>query len=205
MAQRIPNEVFLQTQWAVHDLLSAIPLLDVWRMDLRGGPNPAQVTDLRAVLETLEWSQMPALARQLFALRQRLGGWMGWDEDATQARLPAQSYVHRLEPSAISCSQVAPGTRYPPLTLVYQYEQEALAEAINATTHAFIHLSLQPARHFEGTQAYLAIYAQSPTWWSRYYMHLIEPFRQWVVYPALLDWVEQRWSQQYTPSATASG
>jgi hypothetical protein len=69
------------------------------------------------------------------------------------------------------------GTGFVP---VYQEPDEVLSRITNRTVTGFLHISLV-ARHPR-----LAVYVRPNGTFGRGYMTLIEPFRQWVVYPALL-------------------
>jgi hypothetical protein len=69
------------------------------------------------------------------------------------------------------------GTGFVP---IYQEPDEILSQIRNRTVIAFLHVSLVE-RHPR-----LAVYVRPNGVFGRCYMALIEPFRQWVVYPALL-------------------
>jgi uncharacterized protein DUF2867 len=66
------------------------------------------------------------------------------------------------------------------LVPVYQEAEEVLSRLTNRTVTAFLHVSLVE-RHPR-----LAVYVRPNGALGRGYMALIEPFRRWVVYPALL-------------------
>ncbi|MFP4321245.1 MAG: DUF2867 domain-containing protein [Anaerolineales bacterium] len=194
---RYPNTAFIQKKLAVHDLLSDVPLLDVWEIILEGGGGGRTMADVRAMLIAADPAELNPLARFLFALRARMGQWFGWDAppDAPQI-VPPGSYLHRLPDALRAASETEPGEVLGPVRVLYQLPEEWLAETINATTHAFLHFSLHPAPegHY---RAYLAVYAQHGAWWSRYYMALIEPFRLWVVYPSVIRFLAARWRATY--------
>lgn len=63
---------------------------------------------------------------------------------------------------------------------VYQEPEEQLSRISNRTVTAFLHVSLVDRR------PRLAVYVRPNGWLGRGYLRLIEPFRRWVVYPALL-------------------
>jgi hypothetical protein len=63
---------------------------------------------------------------------------------------------------------------------VYQEPDEVLSRITNRTVTAFLHFSLVERR------PRLAVYVRPNGAFGRGYMALIEPFRRWVVYPALL-------------------
>jgi hypothetical protein len=66
------------------------------------------------------------------------------------------------------------------LVPVYQEPEEVLSRLTNRTVTAFLHVSLVE-RHPR-----LSVYVRPNGALGRGYMALIEPFRRWVVYPALL-------------------
>jgi hypothetical protein len=63
---------------------------------------------------------------------------------------------------------------------VYQEPDEQLSRIANRTVTAFLHVSLVDRR------PRLAVYVRPHGWFGRGYLRLIEPFRRWVVYPALV-------------------
>jgi hypothetical protein len=193
---RIPNEDFLRQDWRVHALLSDIPLLDVWRVELPGGGPGLSIEDVAALIEGSNLGELGRPALALFWMREKIGALLGWDGGQDKAGPPPpESYYYRLSEADKAASARPSGTRYPPVTLLYQFEREALLETINASTQAYIHFSLQASAG--GYTAHLAIYARNARWWSRYYMALIEPFRLWVVYPALLRTLRAKWAESY--------
>lgn len=190
---RLAPELFLQKRLRGHQLLVDIPLLDVWQIDLKNGGNGRTIGDIRAVVEGASFRDLPLVVRGLFSLREKMGAVLGWDYHPTS--IPSNSYFYRLEADDMANSIEPCGTRYPPLTLLYQFEGEVLLETINTTTHAFILFSLEAQTG--GYRGYLAVYAKDQTWWSRYYMALIEPFRLWFVYPALVRTLKRLWQHHY--------
>jgi hypothetical protein len=63
---------------------------------------------------------------------------------------------------------------------VYQEPDEQLARIVNRTVTAFLHLSLVDRC------PRLAVYVRPHGMLGRSYLRVIEPFRRWVVYPALV-------------------
>ncbi len=187
----IAPEIYLQKRLWGHRLLSDVPLLDVWAISLANGGTGRTVQDIRALVENINPSQIPYALRFLFRLREVMGAVFRWDREANSSAIPANSYFYRLDADDMARSLEPCGTRYPPLTLLYQFDDEILLEIINATTHAFILLSLEATS--KGYYAYVAVYAQDKTWWSPYYMRLIDPFRHWVVYPTMIRLLQQQW------------
>jgi hypothetical protein len=81
--------------------------------------------------------------------------------------------------------------------LLYVVGHESLAEIHNATVHAFLCSAL-----FErpgGYRLYWTVYVKPTSWLTPVYMALIEPFRRFIVYPAMLGRVRRAWIARYPP------
>ena len=132
------------------------------------------------------------VVRLLFNVRAALGRFFRWDNHS-QERL-AMSYIHRLTDDDRKRSIREPGgVTVEPFRLIYEFENEALEEAINATVHAFSLMTMQPVAG--GHIVYWAIYVKKISQWTPVYMALINPFRRLLVYPALIRKVERLWNQ----------
>ena len=125
-------------------------------------------------------------------MRGGLGRLFGWDEAPRGGDAPA-SYLGRLSEEERARSLVTPGTREGPFTVLSVTPHEAISEAINATVHAFSVYALveRPA----GYAFYWAIHVKPVSWLTPWYMLLIDPFRRFVVYPAVLKALRTRWAQ----------
>src|SRR5262249_61541693 len=78
------------------------------------------------------------------------------------------------------------------LSLIYRFPSESLSEVRNGTVHAFSSLSLQKTA--QGYLAYWAVYVRPVSRFTRLYMTLIDPFRLWVVYPAIIRKAQAAWA-----------
>ena len=79
--------------------------------------------------------------------------------------------------------------------MLYVTQNEALSEIRNATVHGFLALALT---HREpGYVLYVAIYVKAVSRFTALYMALIDPFRRFVVYPALGRQIQQAWLRAY--------
>ena len=177
----------------VHGFLADVPLEDVSAVDLAGGGAGRGVADLRALFATLDLRAASRATRLLFGLRMSLGRVFGWDR--AQAELPAESYIHRLTPAQRARSTVVPGTPNGRFRVVYEFENEALSEIINATVHAFLCSALVPSAI--GYRLYWAVYVKPVSRFTSLYMGAIEPFRRFVVYPSILRRIERAWAAKY--------
>jgi hypothetical protein len=129
-------------------------------------------------------------------LRWWLGRVFGWDREERAARAPGpESYVHRLDPELRRRSLVTPGSKNGHFHELYVLERESLAETRNATVHGFLDVALVDAAG--GYRLYWGIYVKPVSRWTRAYMTGIEPFRRFLVYPALLGRIRRAWQARY--------
>jgi hypothetical protein len=96
-------------------------------------------------------------------------------------------------------SLAKPGTPDGPFRLLYLFSEEVLGEVRNATVHAFSCMAIQ--RTASGYRFYWAIYVQNVSRFTPVYMALIEPFRRFVVYPAILRRLRACWVAAYSSRA----
>jgi Protein of unknown function (DUF2867) len=139
------------------------------------------------------------MVRFLFALRLLLGRLFGWDS-SIHAR-PERSYLYRLRSDIKRRSVLAPGSPDGPFRLLYVLDRESLAELRNATAHAFLSLALTktPA----GYRLYIAVYVKPVSRLTPLYMAFIEPFRLFMVYPAIVRGIRRAWEARYPHSIDA--
>jgi hypothetical protein len=182
-----------------HSLLRDVPIHDVWRVALPGGGPSRTMKDVRTVLDAARQSQRLSLpVRALFGLRSSLGRFFRWDRPQAEPAA-AWSYLARLGEEDRRRSIVPPGTLDGPFTLLYVHPMEAVSEIRNATVHAFLVWALEPTT--DGYQLFWAIYVLPVSALTRPYMALIDPFRRWLVYPAVLQRIHDSWARAF-PSAT---
>jgi Protein of unknown function (DUF2867) len=77
--------------------------------------------------------------------------------------------------------------------VVYRFENELLNEMHRRTVHAALLMAL--AETEAGSRFYLAVYVCKVGWITPLYMALIDPFRRWIVYPALLKNIRAIWAE----------
>jgi Protein of unknown function (DUF2867) len=73
------------------------------------------------------------------------------------------------------------------------FENEQLLEVQNRTVHAAALSAL--AERVDSYRFYFAVYVRQRTWITPFYMGLIDPFRRWIIYPALLKTIRATWDQ----------
>ena len=146
--------------------------------------------DVEAIAQT---GHTPLAVRALFALRFALGRAFGWDRPPPDAL--ADSYLHRLRDDDRSRSLVAPGTTRGPFRTLYVFADESVAEARNATVHAFLVMALRARAG--GYRLHWAIYVKPVGRLTGIYMAVIDPFRRFIVYPALIRRTQAAWTRAY--------
>jgi hypothetical protein len=184
----------------VHTILEDVPLRDVTAVDLPGGGAGRTLSDVRALIPTGELMSASPLVRALFALRLWLGRVFAWDRSENDR--PQMSYLLRVIPALRARSLIQPGTMEGGFRLLYLLGQESLAEIRNATVHAFLCATL--CEYPGGYRLYWAVYVEPVSWLTPVYMALIEPFRRFIVYPAILGRIRRAWTARYPNPITAS-
>jgi hypothetical protein len=197
MPQISPAE-FYALPLRVHTFLADIPLHDVWAVDL-----PAQRDDVtlceflrrtkqdKADVVDGETRRLPPAARVLFRFRFFLGRIFRLEGEPKDAS--AASFGNRITAEDRGRSTVASGTPEGLFRVVYRFENEQLVEIQNSTVHAAALSAL--TKKANGYRFYFAVYVRPRTWITPLYMGLIDPFRRWIIYPALLKKIRTDWDR----------
>jgi hypothetical protein len=191
---RVPIAEFRALDLEAHAFLADVPLRDVSAIDLPGGGDGRSLADVRALRSGDGALTASVPVRILFSLRLLLGRLFGWDR-AVHAH-EEQSYIERLTDDHRVRSLAEPGTPDGPFRMLYLFPLEALGETRNATVHAFSCMAL--CRTAVGYRLYWAIYVKNVSRFTPIYMALIEPFRRFVVYPAILRRLRASWIAAYS-------
>jgi hypothetical protein len=190
---RAPADEYRSLKLRVHELLYDVPLYDVSVVDLPGGGAGRSVADIRA----LELGAAPSrIATAIYGARHLLGRVFGWDRRPMR---PEESLVSRLSERDRRDSEVTPGTPDGPFLVLYQFPGEALRETRNATVHGYICTAL--ARTATGYRLYWGVYVRPVSWLTRPYLIAIEPFRRFILYPAMLRRIRRAWLAAYGVAA----
>ena len=174
-----------------HELLCDVPLHDVWQVELPGGGPGRSIADVRALFAFDSLANLNASVRFLFALRGWLGGIFRWDR--AEASPTEASFLSRVPPSVLEASTEPPGSRDGPFELLYALEHEAVSEVHNATVHAFSVMAVEVVEG--GYRAFWAIYVAPVGRFTPYYMRIIDPFRRYLIYPAILRHAHRTWQR----------
>jgi hypothetical protein len=196
---RISPAEFYALPLRVNSLLAGIPLHDVWAVDLprrrenvtldhflrRSGRDAFGAADSKI-------KRLPPPARALYRLRLFLGRIFRLEVEPNGAE--AERYATRLTAEDSARSLVAAGTPDGPFRVVYRFENEQLLELQNRTVHAAALSALVETA--DGYRFYFAVYVGNAGWVTPLYMALIDPFRRWIIYPALLKNIRAAWIQK---------
>ena len=177
-----------------HSLLHDVPVHDVWRVDLPNGGPSRTMKDVRSVLEVVRQPRrLSPPVRALFGLRWFIGRLFRWDRPHGERE--EWSFRSRLSDADRLQSIVEPGTSDGPFSVLYVHAMEAVSEIRNATVHGFLVWALEPTP--DGYQLFWAIHVLPVSAWTKPYLALIDPFRRWVVYPALLRGIHDAWTREF--------
>jgi hypothetical protein len=197
MPQISPTE-FYALPLRVHTFLADVPLHDVWAVDLpthRKGVTLSEflrrTNENRSDAADADINRFPAAARALFGLRFFLGRIFRLEAEPEDAL--TGSFGSRLAAEDRAHSIAAPGTSEGMFRVVYRFENEQLLEIQNRTVHAAALSAL--VERADSYRFYFAVYVRQGKWFSRLYMGLIDPFRKWIIYPALLKKIRASWDK----------
>ena len=188
---RVEPQEYAGLDLRAHDLLAGAPLHDAWAVDLPGGVDRS-IADIRTIVSFENLAQINAVVRLLFSLRGWLGRVFGWDAERP---IPAgSSFLSRLSEEDRRASLVEPGTLEGPFRVLYVSQREAISEIQNSTVHAFSVFALfeQPGGH----RFYWAIHVRPVGRITSWYMRLIDPFRRFLIYPAVLRHIKTEWKRR---------
>ena len=201
---RISPPKFFVQPLRVHSFLAGVALHDVWAVDLPAIREGITLQEFRRRTKRKDSAEELTLpTRLLIRLRILIGRIFGWDSERSET--PKELFAERLTSEDRARSAVFAGTREGILRregsfrVVYSFENETLLELINRTVHAAVLSALVETS--EGYRFYLAIYVRKRGWITPLYMALIDPFRRWVVYPAILRQIESNWTEAFEMDA----
>jgi hypothetical protein len=192
MTLQLPETEHRSQAWRIHEITGDFRVEDVWALPTPGGPDdfPLLVEGFAAD----DPSQgLPAPARALWVLREKLGEWFGWDAPKTGVGSRVATLRDRL-PADL---RDAPRPRFDalPFKSLYLLDNELAAEAANSTMHGVLHLGWVP----DGAGGYrgqMAVLVKPNGVLGSAYMAAIKPFRHLIVYPALMRRIEREWRER---------
>ena len=191
---RLPNATHRARPWRFHEIAPDFRLEDVWAL-----PTPGSSDDFHRLVELFaagdpSRGDSPAVVRALFAIRWKLGGLLGWDDEGAglDARVP--TLRHRL-PADLRDGPAGPAFAALPFVSLYETDDEWAGEIANRTMHGVAHLGWVPdgAGGFRGE---MAVYVKPNGLLGRAYMAAIAPFRYLLVYPPMIAQIGRQWRAQ---------
>ena len=190
MPQISPKE-FSALPLRVHTLLSGVPLHDVWAVDLPKHRDGVTLSEFLGRASQCGIDKLPSVAGALLHFRLFLGRILRLEAEPKDAL--TDSFGSRLTPEDRARSTVVPGTPEGLFRVVYRFENEQLVELHNRTVHAAALSAL--VEKADSYRFYFAVYVRQSRWITPFYMGLIDPFRKWIIYPAMLKTIRATWDQ----------
>jgi hypothetical protein len=192
---RIPNAEHERHPWLMAQVAPDFKLLDAWRLPVRGDRDEfASLVRAMSSIDPASGDSSRA-ARGLFALRRRIGAWLGWDGATRRQPIPGCTETTL----SVRVPEDLRDTTTPPPTLsqtgfvpVYRTGDEWAAEISNSTVHGVLQLGWveQGDGVYEGR---LGVYVKPRGSLGAMYLALIGPFRHLIVYPALMRQIGRAW------------
>lgn len=196
---KINKQSHLQQPWRVHSLLADFDIEDVWRVPVKLKQEHSLDLFLKQFMESNEQVTQKGLAGYLFRLRLFLGKVFKWDEKKQIDHLLPGSIRERYAKAENQKFKDLPDPGTGDFIPVYQLEDEYLSEIENKTVHAALHIGrVQIAG---GYGIHMAVYVKPKGLFGKAYMKLIQPFRHWIVYPALMKSAKKSWERYCGKSA----
>jgi Protein of unknown function (DUF2867) len=187
---RLPDTAYTARPWRIHEITRDFLLEDVWALPTPGRPDDfPRLVELVASFDPAQSSS--GTVRTLFAIRQKLGGLLGWDgpDSGVGSRVPT---LRERLPADLGDAPSGPNLDALPATPLYLLHDEFAAEIANRTVHGVLHLGWVP----DGTSGYrgqMAVLVKPNGLFGTAYMAAIEPFRHRLVYPAMIRQIEREW------------
>jgi len=199
---RISEAEHTTRPWRIHELTHDFRLEDVWRLPGVGAED--EFPRLVEQIASTDPSSSSSIAvRTLFAIRWRIGGWLGWDDPDTVAGVRVPTLRDRL-PVDLQHVPSGPAFAALPFTSLYLLEDEWAAEIANRTMHGVMHLGWV-ADELGAFHGQMAVYVKPNGRFGHAYMAAIRPFRRLIVYPAALREGRRKWearARAASPSPT---
>jgi hypothetical protein len=197
---RLPEAAHTSRPWRIHELTRDFRVEDVWALPTPGGPD--DFPELVQAFAAGDPSQSGSFAiRSLFAIRWKIGGILGWDNEGSGVGARVPTLRDRL-PADLRDTSSRPEFDALPFTSLYLLEDEWAAEIANQTMHGVMHMGWVPDEA-GGYRGQMAVLVKPNGLFGNVYMAAIRPFRHLFVYPAMLRQIEQEWRERDTDRTPA--
>jgi hypothetical protein len=177
--------------WRIHAIANDFRVEDVWAV-----PTPGRVDDfprLVALFDGYDPADSSPVVAALFAIRWRLGRWLGLDRDDEGLGGRVPSLRERLPDDLADTVPDGLATRQ--FTTLYVTDDEAAFEIANRTVHGVLHLGWVPDGD-GGYRGQMAVLVSPNGLLGAGYMSAIAPFRHLLVYPTMLRHMERVWRER---------
>lgn len=189
---RLPATEHTSRPWRIHEIAHDFELEDVWALPTPGGPDDfPRLLEMATALDPEQGSS--PIVRALFAVRWKLGGLLGWDDDRTGLGARVSPLRDRL-PADLRDGARPPTFAALPFEPLYVTDCEYAGEIANATMHGVIHLGWVEDAEHGGWRGQMAVLVQRNGLLGSAYMFAIRPFRYTLVYPAMLREFGRAWT-----------
>ena len=188
---RLANETYTSRPWRIHEIAPDFRLEDVWELPGRGEAEDfPRLVGLIAEIDPSQGSS--AAARALWAIRWKVGGLLGWDDEAAGVG----SRVPTLQDRLPADLRDAPKPEFDalPFSSLYMTDDEFAAETANRTVHGIMHIG-RVQDEAGGFHAEMAVLVKPNGLFGNAYMAAIRPFRHLIVYPAMLHEGRDLWER----------
>lgn len=197
---RLPNSVHTERPWRIHEVVRDFHLEDVWALPTPGGRDDfARLVQETATIDIDKEASF--VVRSLFALRWKIGGLLGWDDEGEGLGSRVPSLRDQL-PDDLRDGPTGPEFGALPFQPLYLLDDEFAAEIANKTMHGVLHLGWVPAE-VGGYRGEMAVYVKRNGLFGAAYMAAIAPFRHLVVYPPMMRVIEAEWRERTREPAAA--
>jgi hypothetical protein len=190
---RLPDSAHTSQPWRIHEIAPDFELEDVWALPTPGGKDdfPRLIKEA-ASMDAAESSSRAV--RSLFALRWKIGGLLGWDDEDSGLGGRTPTLRDRL-PADLRDGPSGPEFGSRPFSPLYLLDDEFAAEVANSTMHGVMHLSWVPDEA-GGYRGQMAVLVKRNGLLGAAYMAAIAPFRHLLVYPPLMRDIEREWRER---------
>jgi hypothetical protein len=189
---RIPNDVFTSQDWRIHEFTKDFELEDVWNLPTPGGPNDLE-RFVRQFTSDDDDEISGVVIGTLFAIRWKVGGWLGFDKKSEGFGKRVRSLRDRL-PEDLREGPRGPDFQAVPFRSVYLTDREWVAELANKTVHALMHIGWVPDGR-GGYHGQMAALVKPNGLLGKAYMGGIKPIRRVAVYPQLIRSIGKNWEK----------
>jgi len=197
---RVPLDEHTARPWRIHEIAPDFEVEDVWALPTPGGPDDFDLLLAGVGSGRFGDGASPA-ARLAWAVRWKLGEWLGWDREDAGLGARVDSLWERL-PADLRNGPRGPELEDVPFSPLYRVGNEYAAEIANRTVHGVMHLGwIEDGQG--GYRGQMAVLVKPNASLGRLYMAIITPFRYALVYPALMRHYEQIWREATGPEAPA--